>query len=267
MCQDHFPSLFFSKAINAKLHLLQIPQIQRPDQGVTGLQALCSFSRCESSRCNLPAFTRSHLYRECFPQSEKQGVHVNVGVLSEAVGFGVVLEVEVIPPAGWCSLQEGMRRKCRKEEEPSALTPPSPAAPCICFLLNLSVVLTAEQPRQGLAVPLSTECPPSDGRSQTCAPSGSIWKCGKLKDVQNHAGASRPGPGITQKNKPHSSAAGEQEEAGTGLSLHRLPRSSLHALANASISTANPVQTLIFYSTPLRPRLCLMTFSPRSLFS
>lgn len=45
------------------------------------------------------------LHREGFPQSKEQGVHVDIGILPEAVGFGVVLEVEVIPPAGWGSLE------------------------------------------------------------------------------------------------------------------------------------------------------------------
>ena len=80
-------------------------------------------------------------------------MHVNVRVLSEAVGFGVVLEVEVIPPAGWCSLQEGMRRECRKEVVSSALSPPSPVAPCICFLLILRLVLSAEHPGHGSSSP------------------------------------------------------------------------------------------------------------------
>lgn len=151
-----FSFSFFSNATDAKLHLLQIPQIRRQHiDRPSGHRSPGSLqpSRCEPHRCDLPASSGSHLHREGFSQSKKQGVHVNVGVLSEAVGFGVVLEVEVIPPAGRCSLQEGMRRERPKAEASSALTPPSPAAPCVCFLLNLSVLLTAEQPGQGLALP------------------------------------------------------------------------------------------------------------------
>lgn len=45
-----------------------------------------------------PAFP--DLHGEGLAQAEEQRVHVEVGVLAEAVGLGVVLVVQVVPPAG-----------------------------------------------------------------------------------------------------------------------------------------------------------------------
>lgn len=75
----------------------------------------------ESCCCHSPVSPRSHLHREGFPQGKEQGVHVDIGILAEAVWLGVVLEVQVVPPAGWGSLWEWVRRKCPKEGGSSAL--------------------------------------------------------------------------------------------------------------------------------------------------
>lgn len=91
-------------------------------------------------------------------------MHVEVGVFAEAVGFGVVLVVQVIPPAGWCSLEEGMIRECCKEVVSSALSPPTQYFLEFGFFLLLRLVLTTEHPGQGLAIPFNTQCPPSGGR-------------------------------------------------------------------------------------------------------
>lgn len=51
---------------------------------------------------------RSHpayLHRKDLPQGEEEGVHVDIGVLAEAVRLGMVLEMHVVPPAGGSPLQ------------------------------------------------------------------------------------------------------------------------------------------------------------------
>lgn len=45
------------------------------------------------------------LHRKDLPQGEEEGMHVDIGVFAEAVGLGVVLEMHVVPPAGWGPLQ------------------------------------------------------------------------------------------------------------------------------------------------------------------
>lgn len=45
------------------------------------------------------------LHREDFPQGKEEGVHVDVWVFAEAVGLGMVLEVQVVPPTGRGPLQ------------------------------------------------------------------------------------------------------------------------------------------------------------------
>lgn len=69
----------------------------------TSLQALCAawfpFSETFTD-------TSAHLHREDLPQGKEEGVHVDVRVFAEAVGLGVVLEVQVVPPAGRCPLQK-----------------------------------------------------------------------------------------------------------------------------------------------------------------
>lgn len=50
--------------------------------------------------------TSAHLHREDLPQGKEEGVHVDVRVFAEAVGFGMVLEVQVVPPAGRGPLQK-----------------------------------------------------------------------------------------------------------------------------------------------------------------
>lgn len=111
----------------AALYKIKLIAVQSP----SSLQ----LPKFEPSCCHLPASLRSHLHREGFPQSKEQGVHVDIGILPEAVGLGVVLEVEVIPPTGRGSLWEGRGRKCLKEGGSSALG----------SLLILGLVLAAEQ--------------------------------------------------------------------------------------------------------------------------
>lgn len=61
-------------------------------------------------KCSVLAGFRSprpaHLHRKDLPQSEEEGVHIEVWVFAEAVGLGVVLEVHVVPPAGRGPLQK-----------------------------------------------------------------------------------------------------------------------------------------------------------------
>lgn len=48
----------------------------------------------------------AHLHREDLPQGKEEGVHVDVWVFAETVGFGMVLEVHVVPPTGRGPLQK-----------------------------------------------------------------------------------------------------------------------------------------------------------------
>jgi len=41
----------------------------------------------------------THLYRECLSQAEQERVHIEIRVFAEAVGLGMVLVVQMIPPA------------------------------------------------------------------------------------------------------------------------------------------------------------------------
>lgn len=74
---------------------------------------------------DLSTDTSAHLHREDLPQGKEEGMHVDVWVLAETVGFGMVLEVHVVPPTG-----RGPLQKSRHKFE-SLVSPQTPGSPSL----------------------------------------------------------------------------------------------------------------------------------------